>query len=335
MSDFSSHGPRAVEDLGAVAASLRAEEAATEHRGSADLAALLREERVTPKPAAGQRLDERLENHLRGQERIAPPRRRFRCGGARLRPRWPALGAVACLLVASVLVFDQVRTDEDSVPGGTATRSGEESAGRLGDKSAATDSAPRGPLAATKDGEARLGLRTDVPGPKLVERSAFLALVTEAAELANVTHRIAGVTTAAGGYVATSTIRSGPENRSRAQLELRVPAARLSRTLAVLSRLGLVSERRRSTRDPSAEIRRAALRSFELYNERQRLLRALKRTGTPEEATAIRARLRAIRRHRAVLRAEAHRLRHRIEFARISVVAETKRNGNRSGGDGE
>jgi hypothetical protein len=334
MSDSASRKTRIVEDLDVIDAALAGRATAPGDRPLADLALLLRDERSTPDAEAAHRLDERLaaslaESRQRGRR---PQPRRWAIAGVR-RTWWPALAAVACVLLAAVFVLDGMRNSalpgrvgaSDDAAGGRALPSaGSEAARPEAAGGSTAQSADPAAREATAPGVAAppvgsLSDPTDLRERRLVERSAFLTLTTKPEDLADVASRIVRATDDAGGFVASSTVGETADDAGGGSFELRVPVRELPRTLAALSRLAQVSERSQSTRDVTADAGRTARRVAELRAERRGLLRALERAESANEAARIRARLRVVARRTQALRAAGRRLRDRAAFATISV----------------
>ena len=353
MPDPASSDARISGELDAIDAALDGRAVASEHRALADLAVLLRDERSTPNPDAGRRLDERIADSLGRPAARAPgrlrPRRRGRRSSVRAVPRgwWPALAVVACLLLAAVVVLDELRAGNLPGPGGVGSAGsareslsdggGEEAAEfEAAEPGAATDSAAGGLAAPGVPGPpgGSISDATDTRERRLVERSAFLTLTTEPDDLADVASRIVRTTDDAGGYVASSTVGENGDRRGSASFELRVPARELPRTLAALSRLAQVTERSESTRDVTADAGRASRRVAELRAERRGLLRALERAESAGEAARIRARLRVVARRTAAARVAGRRLRTRAAFATVAVELVAERDAGAVVGDG-
>lgn len=345
----SSSDPRIPGDLDAVDAALDGRAVKSEHRALADLAVLLRDERPTPDADAARRLDERIAASLGRRGARAPdgpPRRGRRLPGAVGRSWWPALAAAACLLLAAVVVLDELRagTPPGQGDGSSAGAAREALSDGRGEGAELQASEPGAAADSAAAGSVERGLPvppggsisdpTDTRERRLVERSAFLTLTTEPDDLADVASRIVRATDDAGGYVASSTVGATADDRGSASFELRVPAGELPRTLAALSRLAQVTERSESTRDITADVGATARRLAELRAERRRLLRALGRAGTDEEAARIRARLRAVARRTAAVRASGRRLRNRAAFATISVNLVADADAGAAVGDG-
>ena len=350
---FPGADPGMAADLRAIDAALAGAHVESEHRGLADLAVALRDERPRLDPEAARRLDARvaaLAQESRQRRPRTSPRRGLRSAftGAR-RAWWPAFAAVACVLLAAVVVLDELQggafndgaTSAAGESGGEALPSGaSEQVQReveTGAPSAAADAAdesatgrsiaPGAPGAALSD-------PTDVRERRLVEHSAFLTLSTAPDDLADVASRIVRTTDDAGGYVASSTVGETADDRGSASFELRVPARELPRTLAALSRLAQVTERSESTRDVTADAGRTARRVAELRAERRGLLRALERAESARESARIRARLRVVARRTAATRAAGRRLRHRAAFATVSVNLLADDDAGAGAGDG-
>ena len=336
MPDAPPPDPRMLGDLDAIDAVFDGRAVDAEHRPVADLAVLLRAERPTLDPQALRRLDKRFAGSLADSRRPSSVGRRWRARRSRAlgsrRAWWPALAAVACVLLAAVVVLAELQRGALLDPaspgsgsaGGAAAMRGQEEAALQADRAApAAEAGSAVPEAADPVGPAGLGGApgdpTDARERRLVERSAFLTLSTTPDDLADVASRIVRTTDEAGGYVASSTVGETADDRGGADFQLRIPARELPRTLAALSRLAQVTERSESTRDVTADAGRAARRLAELRAERRGLLRALERAESAGESARIRARLRVVARREAAVRAADRRLRSRAAFATISV----------------
>ena len=346
MPDSSHSGSRVTEDLEAIDAALGGRPVDTAHQPWGDLAVALRDERAGLDEEAARRLDERFERSsrdFRGRDSTGARRRGMRSTlSSGRRTWWPALAAVACLLLAVVVVFDELRvpvdSGQDAAGGATevqeigeaALPAGRAASGAAADSAAsqaaapARELAPGGVLSDPTDGRER----------RLVERSAFLVLTSEPNELADVASRIVRTTDDVGGYVASSTVGESTDRRASASFELRVPARELPRTLAALSRLAQVTERGESTRDVTADAGRISRRIAELRAERRRLLRALERAESAREAARIRERLRVVARRTAATRTARRRLRNRAAFATIGVELLADADAGAAVGDG-
>jgi hypothetical protein len=125
------------------------------------------------------------------------------------------------------------------------------------------------------------------------------------------------VTDAVGGFVASSSVASGAG--SGGSFDLRIPNARLNRTLADLSKLARVRERTQATRDITAETVSARGRLREAQREREGLLRALANATTINETDAVKARLRSVNARIASARGSVRRLANRASYANVAV----------------
>ena len=319
-------------ELAAIDAALAGGPVEPDERGLAELAVALRDERpALDDPAAG-RLDDRFAAALgaaAGRSSAGARRRGLRPTGRGM-IWWPALAAVACVLLAAVVVLDELRgvtqpgrvASSDGAGGGTEASDADEAGEAVAEQAAGSGSAaapePADALSPPVPG-AGLTDPTDTRDRRLVERSAFLVLATKPGDLADVASRVVRATDDVGGYVASSTVGQSADAGGGASFALRVPARELPRTLATLSRLAQVRERNESNRDITADAGRAGRRIAELRAERRGLLRALERAESAGESARLRARLRVVARRAVGARAEIRRLRNRAAFATVAV----------------
>jgi hypothetical protein len=272
---------------------------------SAELARLVRDARPRPREAFTAALDARV---AAGFPREKKQRRRL---PSLPRPRvlYPALGLAATAIVALVLATSLLGSGA-----GTGTPSDIRPA----------DPALVEPTPTTPRGESL------VPQRK-VERSALLDLATGAGDLDRVADGVVRATDASGGFVASSQVDAGATGGT-AHFDLRVPTDRLDATLAVLSRLGHVRSRSRSTDDVTGAVVSARERLSDAKAERRALLRALGRARTSTQAEAIRARLRLARTEIASARGDLHALGRRTAFSSVSVTLSARGGGTSGGG---
>ena len=232
-----------------------------------------------------------------------PPRRRR---GARL---WrPALAAgLAGLLIAVVVVA--VGRSRDDVTTNFSSRV--QSGGESSQGSSAPAQTPAAPEAAATAAPARR-----------VERDASLTLSAAPRAFDEVTRGVMDTADRFGGIVQRSDVdRTG--SRGQASFDLRIPASRLERTLAALSRLAHVRSRSAGSEDVTTAFNGAASRLADARAERRALLRALAAARTDAEIASVRARLADARRRLARAERSVARLRARTDFARVSVTVVT------------
>ena len=299
-----------------------------------ELGELLREDPPRPDPGWARELDRRA---AAGFPR--PPRR---SPWVRLRPfLLPSLGfAATALLVVGIASVDMGSDDEGG--SGSSGSGGGESA--VSAPHAAQDAGAGSKESA--DGFGSLAAPRPVPPVpgggdpdsdrrqnRKQERSAALTLAAPPREIEDVADGILRVTDALGGYVASSSVASGSD--AGGSFELRIPAARLPRALADLSRLAHVRERTQATRDITAQSVSARERLREARREREGLLRALARATTLNETESIKARLRTVNGEIASARASVRRIDNRAAFANVSVALVADRSAGAAAGDSE
>jgi hypothetical protein len=172
---------------------------------------------------------------------------------------------------------------------------------------------------------------SDARRARRVERTAALTLAARPRAIEDVADRVVRVTDASGGYVASSSVSGGAD--AGGSFRLRIPTARLQRTIAELSRLAHVRERTQATNDITAESVSARERLREARREREGLLRALAGATTLNETDSIKARLRIVNRQIGVARAAVARVDNRARFANVEVTLVADRNAGAGAGD--
>ena len=304
----------------------------------AELGELLREDPPRPDPGWARELDARA---AAGFPRPPRPARR-----ARSRP-WsrslrralvPAMGFACVVLVAvgvATLSLPQGEDESGSGGGGSSVAQSEGGGGSAGDASAGGEDSgssapslsrpvPPSPGGGSPDSDSRSARKQ--------ERSAALTLAARPREIEDVADAIVRVTDAAGGFVVSSSVAGGAD--AGGTFELRVPAARLPKALADLSRLAHVRERTQASRDITAQSVSARERLREARGEREGLLRALARAVTLNETESIRARLRTVNRQIEAARASVRRVENHAAYANVSVALVAERSGGAAAGDG-
>ena len=290
----------------------------------AELGELLREDPPRPDPGWASGLDARARAGFPKPARRSPWSR-FK---PRLRVAMPALGIACTLLLVVVVASQQGGTEFTSGGGGASsaqTEAAEPAAGggasggtepRSRQKSSADDAATSvapPPAVAPAPGGGSPG--SDSRDDRKQERSAALTLAARRGEIERVADGIVRVTDAAGGFVATSNVASGGGS-----FELRIPASRLQKALADLSRLAHVRERSQASRDITAWSVSTRERLREARREREGLLRALARATTLNETESVKARLRAVNARIASARRAVSRVDNRAAYANVSVA---------------
>jgi len=323
-------------------------------RELAELGELLREDPPRPDPGWARRLDERAAAGF-----PEPPRAVRRARSVR---RWrfpalrPALGSAALVIVVAGAIgyastLDMSSDDSGGSSGGGASgggaepalrdSAGEESSGSGGGRASrpesqdAPDSASgSSPLSRPVPPPGGGNPGSDSRANRRVERSAALTLGARAREIDAVADGVVRVTDSLGGFVASSSVYGSSGAEAYGSFELRIPADRLQRALAELSRLAHVRERSQSSQDITAQTVSARDRLQEERRERQALLRQLGAAVTINETDSIKARLRLVNRRIAAARADLRRVDNRARFANVAVTLVADAGAGAAPGDG-
>jgi hypothetical protein len=264
-----------------------------------ELAGVVAAVRPAPSADTARRIDARVRPRLRPR----PPLRR-RWSGALM----PALGLAACavLLVTVGLVARGGGDGSVSSSGGSMAAPQQESSG-----SSARSAAP-------------------APATRAVEQTTTMTLATAPARVDRVASAASAVATDLGGYVSTSNVTNG----EGADLELKVPGARLDQAVSRLSQLGKVRGLQRSTLDITGELSTARQQVADLRAERRSLLRRLAHAGTPRIADHARARLAVVTRRLNDARGRVRAVHARADLASLSLTVVAERgNGAATGHD--
>ena len=295
----------------------------------AELGELLREDPPRPEPGWARELDARA---AAGFPR--PPRRSW---WSRLVPPrsalLPAMGFACLLLIVAGIASIAPSGDENASSGGGGSSASSAGSAESADSSGGGDSAGSTSLAAPRSVPPSSGGSpgSDARTRRLQERSASLTLATRPRDVEDVADGIVRVTDAAGGFVASSSVSGG--GGAGGTFELRIPATRLQKAIADLSKLAHVRDRSQSTRDITAEGVSARGRLRELQRERSGLLHALANATTLNETESIKARLRTVNRSLASARAALRRVTNRAAYANVSVELVADRSSGAAVGD--
>jgi hypothetical protein len=133
---------------------------------------------------------------------------------------------------------------------------------------------------------------------RVEQRAATLNLSASASEVQVVADRVARLATNLGGFVQSSQVQvlAPQEGTSHAELELRLPSAKLMAALDALGQLAPVRSESQSLQDITNAYDAARRRLGDATAERQALLRALARASTEGEIDSLRERLSQTRR---------------------------------------
>jgi Domain of unknown function (DUF4349) len=291
----------------------------------ASLAVALRDERPLPRPEFALDLDLRVRDGFPAADaaKAARPPRRRRAWGL-------ALGSAASLFIVAIAVLtsgdgDQGRfMSRDGAPPTKPETSLEsrDSAPSAAGGTAEPSIAPAPPPSA--------GVAPRVRDRK-VERGASLTLSTPRDQIEDTADAAIKVTDRHGGIVMSSNVSVG-DDAAGATLDLRLPTDRLRAAISDLSDLGHVRSRTQESADITAAFTSPRRQLSDALAERRGLLRQLARAVTPNETSAVRARLRAVNRRIDRAQAELRRLRDRVSFAAVSVAIEPGANSGDGGG---
>jgi Domain of unknown function (DUF4349) len=306
--------PETIRELEALDAALTGQPVDPRDEELASLAVAARSERPRPRPEFALDLDLRVRDGFPAPEPAQPSRPPRRVTA--FRRRWAlALGTAASVFIVVTAVLVSGGGDSG---GGTDVPEVERTPAQAQDRAAGADS---GGPAISPPVPPTSGI---APGARerKQELAASLTLSAPRDRIEDVANEAIRVTDRHGGFVLSSSVSAGEGRPAGATLDLRIPSSRLQRALADLSELGHVLARTQDTRDITGEFTSPRRRLADALAERRALLRQLARATTPNETTAIRARLRAVNRRIDRAQAELRRLRERVAFSSVAVAIE-------------
>ena len=268
----------------------------------------------------------------------------------RVRRPWillPALGSLAAVLVALVVVLGSDGNDSFSTFAGNDTPVPRERTAESAGAGAAADQAAA-PATAGAPAPAASPARRSAPvppppataldtsrAPRKIERSASLALETPAGDfdrtVADVQARVASF----GGIVANAQIGESDAAGGEATFDLRIPTDRLDRALAALAKLGDVTERTQSMTDITSSFSSAQERLSDARAERRGLLRALERATSQAQIDSLKAQLRSVGSRIAAIKGELSSLRRRADLATVTLSVRGTGERGVTGGGGQ
>jgi hypothetical protein len=288
-----------------------------------ELTRLLRAERPAPDPAFATALDARA---ARGFAGPSPAIRAARRRPWRVRLGWPGLGLVAAaLLVGVVVALNDGGARRDATGGGrvaeplAAESAGTDSGGAAQDDAGAASAVPDTAVAPVPPMVVPGSARSDANPRRTVERSATLTLAAPPRAVDAVSARIQATTRRLGGFVAASTVSSGPLGGG-GSFTLRIPSRNLDAAVAALAALGDVRERSQSAQDITAAAVSTRRRLREARIERAALLRRLATATTANETESLRRRLDIVGREIERARAARRRVANRGAFATVALT---------------
>jgi uncharacterized protein DUF4349 len=297
--------PEALE-LEAVDAALAGRYVAPEHAELAELALLLRDDRMEPAPAWATRLDRRVEAGFPARPKAS-------------RRAWLLKASPA---IAMVVIFGPI------IVLAALNRGGDDDSGSSGSVEAIGHSAPAEGLRGDSSAGSSAAAPDVIRQARSVQRSATLTLAAPRREIDSVAAEIGNVTADLGGYVARSSVSS----TDGGSLQLRVPSSKLDTAIQRLSKLGKVRDLSRNSEDITAQVVSARERLTDARAERKSLLRQLADAVTVNETESIRARLRIVSQEIASARNSLRRANNRADVADVTVSLVAARGGAEQGG---
>jgi hypothetical protein len=298
-----------------------------------ELARLLAPEKPVPRPEFVRELDARVEARF--------PRRRPRWQQALWRPQFAvAATGLAAAVVAVVVVTGSIGPSKHALavhspsPNATiesaptsksqkyATPPTAAGAGPSRDSSGSGSSSSTGTPDAAGTGASGSAPTPSAVAPapasgRRVERTTDLVLAVRRNGMQDAAQQVFGIVTAAGGIVQSSNVASG--QGAGASFDLRIPASRVSDTVARLAKLGHVRSETNSTLDVTKAFTSLGTRLSDASAERRGLLRQLAKAVTANETASIKARLRLVEAQINSIQSQLRVLRTRTDYARVSL----------------
>lgn len=257
-----------------------------------------------------------------------------------------ALGAAATAVLALVVASAALTGGDDArpvtssaPPAGGIAEDGAGTAGeaqeRSGGDEAARAPSPSGTAAPQSSATAPAPPTTTDPGglggPRRVERAAQMTLSTAPQDVQAVSDAVIRTVQSLGGVVASSQITT-TDDGGEAVFDLRLPAARLDRAIAELSRLAHVSALVQESDDITGTVVSTASRLQDARDERRALLKALARAKSDRQVSSLRARIADSRRRIASLEGALRGLRARTDRATVGLTVRGDRASQDTGG---
>lgn len=355
--------PDAARELAAIDAALAGGPVGPGEADLARLATLLVAERPAADPEFRAALDDRVASRFAGARADAlrtraeargdgansttarPPRPPRRGLLGRI-PLLPAASATGLAALVAVLVAVNVggggggMTSDSAVSGGSAMSEAPAGGAAAPDPAADQDAAAP-PIESESSGAARDAAGTDgagggataapptsaqsaPPTARKVERSSTIELGAPAERVDDVAQGVLGVVARSGGIVDASTVATR-EGGGEARFELRIPAARLQRTLAQLSELP--DARVLSRTDDALDVNQAYVsvqRKLSAAEARRTgTANALRRATDQDEIDRLSAELATLDRQIAGWERDQRALDRRVDFSRVALTVRT------------
>lgn len=272
-----------------------------------DFAMKLRGARTLPDAGEIARLDARVTESC-ADDASASPRKQRR------NPRKLALAvAGACFVVALVGVSASTLTGQR----GLSFTQGEDDSGSSSNALGVSEGGSED-QAVSESAGAKMAPESAKQGARVQTLSSDLLLVVQNSEIADASDGVIAATDRYGGYVSRSNTDLG-ESRSRASLDLMIPAVDYEAALAAISSLGHVKARSQSTEDITAPYRRAESSLDRAIKQRDRLSRQRRAATTDAERDALTIRLRSAIRRVAAERQQLSALERQASYVAMHV----------------
>jgi Domain of unknown function (DUF4349) len=160
-----------------------------------------------------------------------------------------------------------------------------------------------------------------VPAPgRLQQRAASITLSAAPSEVQTVADAVSRLAVGFGGFVSSAQVGVSKEGGGRAELALRLPAAKLGGTLSALGQLAPMLAESQSLQDITYAYDAARGRLSDAVAERQALLRALAAATTEGQIDSLRERISSARSSIGRASSELHAVSRRAASAEVEVV---------------
>jgi uncharacterized protein DUF4349 len=328
-------------ELDAIDAALGGETVAVQHAALAELALATRALRPRPSDEFLQTLDARASRGFRRESDETPANRSSRRpssphheGWRRLQGRGSTLTALGLGVAALVAV---ALTVSPSGSGGGRVALPAPRFGVAQPVPNGAPTAPRGPLVsapAAGTAGASAASPAGAGGPsRQIERSSTLDIGVAQDSIQSAAQRVFTLVSAFGGYVKQSNVSSGGPAQGGASFDIRVPSSNLSSAIAALSHLGHVRSENDTTNDVTDQLNSLRRSLGDQQAERSSLLRQLAAASEPQQAAALKVRLRAVEARISQLQGALHALTARIDYTSLALSLTPESSGGAASGD--
>lgn len=167
-----------------------------------------------------------------------------------------------------------------------------------------------------------------------VEYAAEMVLGAKPEDVGDAAGKVFDAVHQYGGIVLDSSVRGGSASDAGAEFELLIPSAKLGDALAAFSGIAEVRSRHETSNDITAPTVTTTELLQDSHARVESLLNQLAETETEAEQEAVEAKLRAERRHAAVLKSSLTNLRRRANFSHVALRIESGAADSSSGAGG-